>query len=71
MNLLEDLKWNKKLLRRDKTSIVKRAKKKRLLIVSDSHAKGMASEIHNNLVKDYVDQGIVKSGARYGSDPRF
>jgi hypothetical protein len=38
-------------------------KEKRILVVGDSHVKGMASEIQHKLKKKYAVQGIVKSGA--------
>jgi hypothetical protein len=47
----------------DKTTTVKRARKKTILIVGDSNVKGMARGIQHNLEKDYAVQGIVKSGA--------
>jgi hypothetical protein len=31
--------------------------------VGDSHSKGMAAEMQHNLERNYVAQGIVKSGA--------
>jgi hypothetical protein len=38
-------------------------KEKRILMVGDSHVKGMASEIQHQLKKKYAVQGIVNSGA--------
>jgi hypothetical protein len=37
--------------------------KKRILIVGDSHTKGLATELQHNLDKNYVVQGLVKTGA--------
>jgi hypothetical protein len=45
-------------------------KENRILMVVDSHVKGIASEIQHNLKKKYAVQGIVKYGAD-GSDPRL
>jgi hypothetical protein len=53
----------RKALSRNKTLLLKRTKRKRILIVGDSHVKGMASEIQHKLADDYVVQEIVKSGA--------
>jgi hypothetical protein len=51
----------RKALSRNKTLLLKKTKRKRILIVGDSHVKGMASEIQHKLLDDYVVQGIVKS----------
>jgi hypothetical protein len=35
----------------------------RILIIRDSHTRGMATELQHNLDKNYIVQGIVKLGA--------
>jgi len=37
--------------------------KRKILIIGDSHARGIASEIQHNLDDGYEIQGIVKSGS--------
>jgi hypothetical protein len=37
--------------------------KKRILIIGDSHTRGMAAELQHNLDMNYTVQGIVKPGA--------
>jgi hypothetical protein len=47
----------------DKAAIVNKARKRRILIIGNSHVKGLAMKLQHNLVKDYAVQEIVKSGA--------
>jgi hypothetical protein len=47
----------------DKLIEKQRLLKKKILIVGDSHTKGIATELQHKLNKNYVVQGIVKSGA--------
>jgi hypothetical protein len=47
----------------DKTAVKERMSKKKIIIVGDSHTKGMAMELQHNLDKNYVVQGLVKTGA--------
>ncbi|PNF27502.1 hypothetical protein B7P43_G04277 [Cryptotermes secundus] len=47
----------------DKTTAKESKTKVRILIVGDSHTKGMAAELQHNLDKNYEVQGLVKSGA--------
>jgi hypothetical protein len=35
----------------------------RILIIGDSHARGMADKLRHNLKEDYSVQGLVKAGA--------
>jgi hypothetical protein len=49
-----------KIKKCDKAVVVERTT--RILIVGDSHTKGMATEMQHNLERNYVAQGIVKSG---------
>jgi hypothetical protein len=54
---------NQKSEKCDKTVVKERMTKKRILIVGDSHTKGLAMELQHNLDKNYVVQGLVKTGA--------
>jgi alcohol dehydrogenase class IV len=54
---------NQKSEKCGKTAVKERMTKKRILIVGDSHNKGMATELQHNLDKNFVVQGLVKTGA--------
>jgi hypothetical protein len=52
----------------NKTVILKRALKKRILTVGDSYTKGMKTEMQHNLGKNYAVQGTVRKGANFASN---
>jgi hypothetical protein len=54
---------NQKSEKCDKTAGKERMTKKRILIAGDNHTKGLATELQHNLNKNYVVQGLVKTGA--------